>query len=592
MRQLWSLYSEVLRALQPSARSFLITYALLLGVLSIVDSAALGMLAVLTAPLAVGEAAQLPVIGELSSNELFIAIAALCLLIVLKGFASLGVLFWGTRRAAKYEVEIGSRLFAAFIRSPWEMRLARHSSDVMRFTDGSVSVLVTAFLLPGATLLSEALSFVSILVVLAIAQPVTAAITLVYLALIGFVLYLWVAREARRAGEVNLRFAMRTSRLILGMVASMKEIALRGKLAEVGEVVEASRRRSTRARANLLFLGQVPRYALESGIIGGFVLVGLVGFWMGGTSGALTSVALFGVSGFRMAPAVVRAQSVLAELTANSPHARAVLDEIYAGERARSEFEASVQRELPADASALVLDDVTFSYQGATAPALKNVSLRIEMGSTVAFVGASGSGKSTLIDVVLGFLQPQSGTVELDGVALAEVADAWRKRLGYVPQDVSIFDGSIADNVALSWSGEFDEQLVKRALEQAQLLESVEDRPGGINAQVGERGLALSGGQRQRLGIARALYHSPLVLVMDEATSALDTKTEAEVNEAIAKLHGKTTIVLVAHRLSTIMQADKIFYLRDGQVIDHGTFDELVARVPDFAKQAQLSGLA
>lgn len=592
MRQVWGLYKEVLRAISPSARNFLIWYAVLLGILSIIDSAALGLLAILVAPLAVGDPVALPVFGELSTTQVFVTIGVLCVIIILKGVASLCVLLWGARKGEVYEIEIGSRLFSAFLRSPWELRLTRNSSDIVRFTDGSVSILVTSFLLPGATLLSEALSFISILLVLTVAQPATAATTLVYLGLIAVVLYAWVARESRRAGEVYLKFAVLTSRLIFGMVASMKEISLRGKLGEVGEVVNASRRRTARARANIMFLGQVPRYALESGIIGGFVLVGLVGFWMGGSSGALTSVALFSVAGFRMAPAVIRAQTVLSELTANSPHARVVLDEIYSSEKAREEFDSEQQLPLQVEPKSLKLENATFSYRGGSKPALENLSLTIEMGSTVAFVGPSGSGKSTLIDMILGFVQPQTGSIRIDEQPLASVAEAWRLRLGYVPQDVSIFDGSVAENVALSWSGEYDEALVRKALDQARLLDTIEARPGGLQAQVGERGLTLSGGQRQRLGIARALYPEPLVLVMDEATSALDTKTEAEVNEAIAALRGKTTLILVAHRLSTIMQADTIFYLRDGRLIDQGTFKELIERVPDFARQAELSGLA
>lgn len=592
MRELWSLYKEVLAAISPSARAFLVWYAILLGVLAILDSAALGLLAILIAPMAIGETASLPMFGQLDFSGQLIAISVLCVIIVLKGFASLGVLFWGGRRGAEYELEIGSRFFSAFLRSPWENRLSRNSSDVVRFTDSSVSVLVNSFLLPGATLLSELLSFTSILAVVAITQPMTALTTLVYLGLLGFVLYLWVARESRRAGEVNLRFAILTARFIHGMVASMKEISLRGKLDEVTNIVEGSRQRATRARANLMFLGQVPRYALESGLIAGFVLMGLVGYWVGGPTGAISSVALFSVAGFRMAPAVVRVQQVLSELTSNSPHARAVLDEIYAGEKAHEEFHSEVQYPLQSEPKVLSLERVTFTYQGAPEPALNGLSLEIEMGTTVAFVGASGSGKSTTVDVILGFLQPQAGSVQVDGVPLAQVSDAWRKRLGYVPQDVSIFDGTVAENVALSWSGEYNEALVRKALEQAQLLDTIESRPGGLTARVGERGLALSGGQRQRLGIARALYPDPLVLVMDEATSALDTKTEAEVNEAISALRGKTTLILVAHRLSTIMQADTIFYMRDGHLVDQGTFKELVERVPDFAQQAELSGLA
>lgn len=591
MRQVWSLYKEILQAVSPSARNFLVIYAVTLGILSVVDAAALGLLALLLAPMAIGNPVSLPLIGTLTTTQLVATIAALCIFIVLKGAASLLVLLWGARRGERYEIEIGSRLFSSFIKSPWEIRLARNSSDIVRFSDSSVSILITSFLLPGATLLSEALSLVSILIVVAVAQPMTALTTFVYLALIGLVLYIWVARQSRIAGEVNLKFVILTSRLIHGMVASMKEISLRGKLDEVSDVVEASRRRATRARANIMFLGQVPRYALESGIIGGFVLVGLVGYLVGGSTGAITSVALFSVAGFRMAPAVVRAQTVLSQMTATSPHARAVLDEIYASEEAIKGFVSEVQKPLDTEPRALRLQNATFTYKGAPSPALKDLTVDIDIGTTVALVGPSGSGKSTLVDVLLGFLQPQTGSVLLDETPLRDVAEAWKRRLGYVPQDVSIFDGTIAENVALSWTGDYDEPSVRRALKQASLLETIDSRPGGIEAQVGERGLALSGGQRQRLGIARALYPNPLVIVMDEATSALDTKTESEVNQSIADLRGETTIILVAHRLSTIMHADKILYMREGQLIAQGTFRELIEQVPDFAVQADLSGL-
>lgn len=592
MREVWKLYKELLGALSTSARNFLIIYSLALGFLSILDSAALGLLALLIAPVAVGTTANLPIIGELDSTGLLIAIAILCVVIVAKGLISLLVLFWGARKAEAYEVMIGQRLFSAYIRSPWEKRLSRNSADIVRFTDGSVTVLVTSFLLPGATLLSEALSLISILVIISIAQPVTAITTLLYLGMLGLLLYFWVARRANNAGKVYLEFSLLTSRLIHGMVASMKEIALRGKLDEVNKVVEASRSRSTRARANIMFLGEIPRYALESGIIGGFALVGFVGYLMGGAIGAISSVALFSVAGFRMAPSVVRSQSVLTQLTANSPQAEIVLKEIKSSESAHKEYSVEEQLNLQHNPRTLTLDDVSFTYEGSSVPALKSMSIQIELGSTVAFVGPSGSGKSTLIDVILGFLKPQEGSVKLDDIHLVQVLDAWRKRLGYVPQEVSIFDGTIAENVALSWSGEFEVPKVREALRRAQIIDVVDARPDGINSKVGERGLSLSGGQRQRLGIARALYPEPWVLVMDEATSALDTKTEAEVNKAISVLKENTTLIIVAHRLSTIKQADKIFYLRDGSVIDFGTFEELIDRVPDFAHQAQLSGLA
>jgi ATP-binding cassette subfamily C protein len=269
-----------------------------------------------------------------------------------------------------------------------------------------------------------------------------------------------------------------------------------------------------------------------------------------------------------------------------------VLGEIHRSEYATSIADADQQNPIPENPEHLEFIAVGFRYAPASPEAVSDVDLRIPFGSTVAFVGSSGAGKSTMIDLLLGLMEPTSGKVAVDGIPLTSLRDAWRDRVGYVPQDVSLFDATIAQNVALTWSNDYDPERVRRALGLAQMLETVEARPGGIDARVGERGLALSGGQRQRLGIARALYAEPLVLVMDEATSALDTTTEAAVTDAIRHLRGSMTIITVAHRLSTVKESDIIFFMRDGRVADQGTFSELVARVPDFALQAKLAGLS
>jgi ABC-type bacteriocin/lantibiotic exporter with double-glycine peptidase domain len=213
------------------------------------------------------------------------------------------------------------------------------------------------------------------------------------------------------------------------------------------------------------------------------------------------------------------------------------------------------------------------------------------MGSTLGVVGSSGAGKSTLTDLLLGLLVPTGGTVQIDGRNLEDVLAAWRSRVGYVPQEVALFDGTIGQNVALDWEDDYDRDRVRTALERAQLWDFVAARPGGVNGRIGERGMTLSGGQRQRLGIARALYSEPLVLVMDEATSALDTRTEADVAAAIQELRGEVTIISVAHRLSTIRDNDQVAYMRDGRIVAAGSFTDVVAAVPEFAEQAALAGL-
>lgn len=592
MKATWRLYRDVFEILPKNARRFLVGYSTALGLLSVLDAAALGLLAIAVSPIISDSTLTLPVIGTVKDDGLIVILGLVCLLIILKGVLALSLSWRATRVFARYELEVGSRLFDSYLQSSWVERLKRNSADVVRLTDSSVSVTVSGFILPATGLVGEVLSFLTIVAVLAVAQPFVAVIAIVYLGLLGAVMFFWVTRRAREAGQVTLRYSLKSSRLITEMVGALKEVTLRNKAGVAAEVVRANRTHTTRARSNSQFLGQVPRYVIESGIIGGFVLVGAAGYFIGGLAEATMAVALFGLAGFRMAPSIVRFQAVVNQVAVSTPHVKAVLGEIRRSEQTTAHLANRSQRELPDSPSQLEFSNVSFRYAPESDDAVRGVNVSIPFGSTVAFVGASGAGKSTMIDLLLGLIEPTAGDILIDGTSLTELTRSWRSRVGYVPQDVSLFDASVAQNVALTWTNDFDPERVRTSLAQAQLLETIESRPGGINAQIGERGLALSGGQRQRLGIARALYADPLVLVMDEATSALDTATEAAVTDAIRKLRGSMTLITVAHRLATVKEADTIYFMKQGEVLAEGTFTELVAKVPDFAVQAKLAGLA
>jgi ABC-type multidrug transport system fused ATPase/permease subunit len=327
----------------------------------------------------------------------------------------------------------------------------------------------------------------------------------------------------------------------------------------------------------------------DAALVGGFLLVGAVAWAIGGPAQAFSSVALFGVAGFRIVPSLTGFQAILTQAQSSVPVVHAVTKDIVAAEATRDDTAGT--QPLTEEPRSLELRGVGFTYPSGNAPAIHGIDLSIPMGSSVGLVGSSGAGKSTLVDVILGLLVPTEGEVRLDDVPLPDVLAAWRSRVGYVPQDVSLFSGSVAQNVALTWGNDFDEERVRRALERAQLLDVIESRSGGIHAPIGDRGMSLSGGQRQRLGIARALYGEPLVLVMDEATSALDTKTESAVAEAIRRLHGEVTVIAIAHRLSTIRESDQVCFMRDGTIVATGSFDDVVRAEPDFAEQAMLAGL-
>ena len=223
---------------------------------------------------------------------------------------------------------------------------------------------------------------------------------------------------------------------------------------------------------------------------------------------------------------------------------------------------------------------------------MESISLQIEPGQVVAFVGPSGAGKTTIVDLLLGVLEPDSGTANIQGLKPLEAIQRWPGAIGYVPQDVMISNSTIRENVSLGYNrNEYEVQDIWNALEVAQLSEFVLTLPEQLDTRVGDHGAKLSGGQRQRLGIARAMFTRPKLLVLDEATSSLDGSTEASISEAVHNLKGEMTIVMIAHRLSTVKESDRVFYLSDGKLEQTGTFDEIREAIPEFNKQAELMGL-
>jgi ATP-binding cassette, subfamily B, bacterial PglK len=591
VKNLYQALQRLLPLLPAGARRFLVGYSAASASLAILDIAALGLLALVMTPMLAGDPVTLPFVGTVAPSGYIWILLAVCALIILKSLLSLLLRWIATRRFADYEMEIGDRLFTSYLHAPWTDRVSRSSAELVRLADVGIANTTSGLLLPAASLPTEIATFAAVMVVLLVAQPTTALITILYLGLLAGLLYFVISPRALVAGRVNRDFSFRVATLMTEMVATLKEITLRNKLSEVADVVHRNRSRAVRARANSQFLGQAPKYVLEIALIGGFLLVGGVGYLQGGSEQAFAAVAMFAVAGFRMIPSVTRFQGIMTQTASTLPHANRVIYDIETSNRYVVEAEELGREPLVARPRELVLEDVSFAYPTTAEPAVHDLDLTIRMGTHVALVGASGAGKSTLVDLLLGLLRPSSGSIRIDQQDLAAVLADWRNSVGYVPQDVALFDGSVAQNVALSWDSAVDEARVRQCLARAQLLDVVESR-GGIGTRAGERGLAFSGGQRQRLGIARALYTDPLVLVMDEATSALDTSTEDAVTRAIRELHGEVTVITVAHRLSTVLNADQVCFMEGGTIRARGTFEEVVAAAPAFAEQARLAGLA
>ena len=583
---------RLLPFLPSSARTFLAVFGVVSSLLAIIDVVALMLLALTLAASVTGQDIVLPVIGTIAADQVLWLILILAVVVIAKSAANVWLQWIATRRFASYELSVGQELFGAYIRSSWTDRISRNSAQIVQMSDSGIANVIAGFLLPVTTLPGLVVTSIGVVGVIVVAQPITALVTIVYLGGIAVLQYFVLSGKTRQAARVARDSSLRVATLISGMVASLKEITLRGKADEVSEVIRINRRHTAQARANAGFLAAVPRFIFDAAIIGGFVIVGGAAFLVGGIDAAISAVALFGIAGFRLVPSLTGFQSVITRTITSSPYVDAVIADVEASKKFLADQEVLGKQPLPGDPKVLELSDVSFTFPGSTEPAVRDVALRIPMGTTVGIAGSSGAGKSTLVDLLLGLLTPTRGSIRIDGLVLEDVLQAWRTHVGYVPQEVTLFDGTIAQNIALTWGDDIDVVRVEEAARRAQLWDVIAQRADGLRTQVGERGLTLSGGQRQRLGIARALYSDPLILVLDEATSALDTKTEADVAEAIRSLRGDVTVIAVAHRLSTIRESDQILFMQDGTVAASGTFDEVVAANPAFAAQAKLAGLA
>jgi len=342
------------------------------------------------------------------------------------------------------------------------------------------------------------------------------------------------------------------------------------------------------------FMPNISKYVMESGIvIGGVVIAGLQ-FVIQDSRNAVASLSIFLVAGTRIAPAIMRLQQSAVTIKIGIGSAVPTLELLRSLEGVDAISQSNVEFRVthPGFQSKVNMDKVTLTYPGKQVPSLRNVSFSIDEGESLALVGPSGAGKTSLVDVLLGVVSPNTGKISISGENPLVAISTWPGAIAYVPQNVAIIDGTIRENIALGFPEDVaSDELIWDAISIAQLSEFVATLPNGLETQVGERGSKISGGQRQRLGIARAMFTKPKLLILDEATSSLDGQTEADISGAIDSLAGSVTVVLIAHRLSTVKNVSRVLYMEEGVACAYGTFQEVRAVVPNFDRQALLMGL-
>lgn len=420
-----------------------------------------------------------------------------------------------------------------------------------------------------------------------------AIFTLVFFGSIAALLYKIMQSQARALGEREAEISIRTNQLLFESLNSYREIYVKGLRKSYADRISQNKYELSSILARMSFLPSVSKYVIESSIVVGALLVSTFQFMQYDAKHAIATLTVFLAAGSRISPAVLRVQQGLISIKNNLGGAQTALKLV-------NQLQAS---QLPVIDSApifkhpnfnpeVILKDVEFKYAKLDLFNMGPINLKIDAGTVVAVVGASGSGKTTLADLILGAIHPSSGSVSISGQDPAETILMSPGAIAYVPQDIQIFKGDVIANIAFGY--DFDESFmaaIYSSLETAQLSEVISELPSGLYTELGDKGFRLSGGQRQRLGIARALFTSPRLIVLDEATSALDGKTEDEISTAISRLKGETTVILIAHRLASVRNADSVIYMAEGKVIAQGTFEEIKNAVPDFAQQAKLMGL-
>lgn len=500
------------------------------------------------------------------------------------------VLFFLSRRGAVLSSEMMRKLMSQPLVTIQQKTL---HENLYAITTG-VSNITLGILGTTSVLVADISLLIIMTLGLLIVDPTMALSTVIFFSLIGFGLYKVMHQKAGRLGLKETELNIQSNEKISEVLSSYRESVVRNRRDYYAREIGELRFKLADTLAELSFMPNVSKYVIESSVVLGALAISAAQFVLQDAGRAVATLAIFLAAGTRIAPAVLRVQQGSMQIRRSLGVASSTLDLIESLKDAPAVESSSDEINIlhPGFNPEIVMKDVFFSYPDSTSPAISNANLRVKPGSLIAVVGPSGAGKTTLIDLILGVLDPDLGEVSISGMRASAISKKWPGSVSYVPQDVVIANGTIRSNITLGFPDESGTiEMIMDAIRISQLDDFLENLPDRENSKVGDRGAGMSGGQRQRLGIARALFTKPKLLVLDEATSALDGETEANVSAAIRSLKGDVTVILIAHRLSTVREADQVVYLEEGKIIATGSFEEVRTAVPNFDRQASLMGL-
>ena len=501
-------------------------------------------------------------------------------------------IFFLSRRSAVMSANLASNLFR---KSFTEIKRLGSQNLIYSLTSGVSAI--TGTLTVSVALIADFSLLIILLAGLLLVNPITTLILMFSLSLVATILYLSIRNKNKKLAILGAKYSINSANKIFEAVGNYRELHLRGKRQVFADGIGKARMSQADASASGSYLMSINKYILEVSVLLITILIAGVQFLLSNALRSVATLTLFFAAISRLAPAVFRIQQSLLSIKSGLGGAKPTLDLInslhLSFEKLSNEKVIDIVPINHSSFSGSVKTiDLSFKYPGSNNYAVRGVNTELALGEYVAVVGPSGAGKSTFVDLLLGLHHPTSGSVQINGLDAIDAIEKFPGAVGYVPQEIQLVSGSIVENVLLGFKDNTENRiLVVEALKKAELNEYLTSTGLILDSNIGDEGGKLSGGQKQRIGIARALITNPKILVMDEATSALDAQTESNISKAVGKIKDQCLVIVVAHRLATVRNADLVIYMQDGQVKAEGTFEEVRKLIPDFDSQAQLMGL-
>jgi ATP-binding cassette, subfamily B, bacterial PglK len=530
---------------------------------------------------------------EVSSNQTFLLWMSIILLgVYLLKNAYLAVLtYWQYYFLYKKQISLSTRLLQAYLYSPYTFHLQQNSAELVRNITSEIPQFFASVLVPALILATEIMVMSCITLLLVMIEPVSSAIAAVFLGLSIFWLNRTIRKQMSGQGLIRQKEGGQMIQWVNQSLGGIKETKVLGR--ETFFLDAFTRSAQAFGKANLLvgLATQLPNVFIDTVLIAAVLLIVIFSLMQGrAIQSILPMLSLFAIAALRLMPSAKRIVSTMTTIR-YLKHAVDLIYQDLVSLETKSSSLPTVKHSKSSTAQLkqlIELRNIHYLYPNATKPSLSGISLAVTKGESIAFIGSSGAGKTTIVDVILGLLKPTEGEILVDSENIFTNLASWQRQIGYIPQSIYLSDDTIRSNIAFGLAtDQINEEQVWSAVKAAQLEELVYGLPAQLDTLVGERGIRLSGGQRQRIGIARALYHNPEVIVMDEATAALDNTTEREFMQALESMSGYKTMITIAHRLSTVKNCDRLYLMRNGTVVDTGTYSDLLSRNKEFQAMVQ-----